>query len=575
MKIFLIGLLGVFGISAFGAGEPIQRNILDTNAHPRALMLKAPEFGDFNTDQFATNGNKVSVKSGALVTNLLVSDKLTISNSASLFVTNAGRVALSSNTNEIIGSDSPESGVNGIYRIRTIAGGVVDFTNSSANGTHMYIGPNAGGFGGEGSVSNAAAADLYLLSTSITVNDWSAVSGGGSFNTVYGTNLTTNLFPQLAMSGAFPPAFDQSTNWRVAPWGTDTYAQRGTAIPFRTIGAALAVAQSGEAVFVDAGYYPGGWDVPAGVHVIGAGSTVCATDGALSNDILFRMGDGSTISGMALGVVMPFKNNILRDVRGIGNQDGMIWQASGGGPFVAYNCYFESTYDSMNTVLTWAGGYADFVGCTFYAHDGVGRGVNNGAGYVRLFNCLVISSNGNLVTSCISIENAAATTELHGTELRFGSTNGNPAYAVNFVGAGTVIIDGTELLASQVNGTGNLRVHGGYFPTNSAPFTITTNDIPLNTWRTNGNQRATLIQSFFLTSALTGAATVSAYVDQDANGTFEQTGITASVGTLVAANGTFQLRIELQPLARFTFTNLSGAGATATVSGGSCQLTQW
>lgn len=107
--------------------------------------------------------------------------------------------------------------------------------------------------------------------------------------------------------------------------------------------------------------------------------------------------------------------------------------------------------------------------------------------------------------------------------------------------------------------------------TNSATFTITTNDFALNTYVTNVAQRAYVSASILLTSAVATSAKVALYVDQDGDGTFEQTGIAvqAGAGSIVAEIN--QLGAYLQPSARFMFTNLSTGTATATVNGNGCQ----
>jgi len=113
-------------------------------------------------------------------------------------------------------------------------------------------------------------------------------------------------------------------------------------------------------------------------------------------------------------------------------------------------------------------------------------------------------------------------------------------------------------------------------PTNTALLytirqAILTNDIALNTPFTNGPIGLDIAESFVLTSATDGSATVAAYIDTENDGTFEQTGIKVSLGTNVVTFGTFQLSFYVPPFASATLTNLSTSTATATVSGGSTQ----
>lgn len=147
------------------------------------------------------------------------------------------------------------------------------------------------------------------------------------------------------------------------------------------------------------------------------------------------------------------------------------------------------------------------------------------------FNTNQIGTNGNL----ISIKPGAPLTNIQA----FGLTNNAPVYT----------------------------------PTNYAPYTITTN-FPLNTFITNGNQRAFICQSFDCTAAAAGVGIVGLYVDQNADGTFEQTGLQVGFPIAIVSVGRFQAGAFLQPGARCMFTNLSsGIGGGATNVVGSGQLT--
>lgn len=112
-------------------------------------------------------------------------------------------------------------------------------------------------------------------------------------------------------------------------------------------------------------------------------------------------------------------------------------------------------------------------------------------------------------------------------------------------------------------------------PTNVAPFTILagntdgifTNDFVMNQYYTNKNQRAFVFATIGIeTSATMGE--VSLYLDQNADGTFEQTGILMRGGPVGVTN---QLAGAVQPNARFMYTNTSATGVAAGITTGSSQ----
>ncbi len=86
-----------------------------------------------------------------------------------------------------------------------------------------------------------------------------------------------------------------------------------------------------------------------------------------------------------------------------------------------------------------------------------------------------------------------------------------------------------------------------YARTNRATFDITTNDFVLNQYYTNSNQRSWVAANL----DLPGTAQASLFLDQDADGTWERTGLTAT--------NSAQLSAMLQPSARFLWTNQAGS----------------
>lgn len=109
------------------------------------------------------------------------------------------------------------------------------------------------------------------------------------------------------------------------------------------------------------------------------------------------------------------------------------------------------------------------------------------------------------------------------------------------------------------------NLNTSYIPTNTAAFTITTNDFVMNQFYTNVNQRALVSACFFLANSLSGTdvAKVNLYLDQEGNGSFERTEIQVQ-NALISVNGIIeQLDAWIQPNGRFMFTNTSTAGTTS------------
>lgn len=172
----------------------------------------------------------------------------------------------------------------------------------------------------------------------------------------------------------------------------------------------------------------------------------------------------------------------------------------------------------------------------------------------------------NIGSPTVPVTNIYAESVVGGTFYGNGSgiTNGNPALATNNATAtdGMVLSKSGTNLLFIANGTGDND------PTNTAPFTILTNDFAGNTLYTNRNQRATVVTGAGLSSS-GGFSDLGLLIDQDQNGTFDQT----FHWTLnVAGATTNSLVFYLQPNARFYFTNLSTGLAAAGLAVGQ---TQW
>jgi hypothetical protein len=116
-------------------------------------------------------------------------------------------------------------------------------------------------------------------------------------------------------------------------------------------------------------------------------------------------------------------------------------------------------------------------------------------------------------------------------------------------------------------------VRTAYIQTNAFPFEQTTNDYVLNQYYTNSAQRSWVAAAISLTNQIAGDKShVALYLDQDADGTWERTGLESRLQGVALASASHELSAFVQPLARFIFTNFTaGSGAAAIVANSS----QW
>jgi hypothetical protein len=131
------------------------------------------------------------------------------------------------------------------------------------------------------------------------------------------------------------------------------------------------------------------------------------------------------------------------------------------------------------------------------------------------------------------------------------------------------------VIAASVSTFDSVRVNTVYAPTNTANFTIVTNDVVLNTLYTNRGQQSWIGFGVSLFSTNSGGGAVGIVVDQNADNTYEATIVQeTSQVTGTGANSTSRRMIGtwLQPGARFYITNGSSSPGTAAVVGSS---TQW
>lgn len=121
---------------------------------------------------------------------------------------------------------------------------------------------------------------------------------------------------------------------------------------------------------------------------------------------------------------------------------------------------------------------------------------------------------------------------------------------------------------------GEIRSTAG-MSTNAASFPSIVTNLALNTYYTNRYQRGTVGASVWLAPSSTNSAEVALYLDQNFDGTWEQTGIAVTAGAGIISSNRFYIHAELQPGARFILTNLTVGTAVATLPAGASQWTSW
>jgi hypothetical protein len=144
-------------------------------------------------------------------------------------------------------------------------------------------------------------------------------------------------------------------------------------------------------------------------------------------------------------------------------------------------------------------------------------------------------------------------------------------YATGSVTSASVV---TTNVTAQTGTFSNVVAQSVAMPTNTASFTIATNDFVLNRYYTNAAQRAWVGCSVSMTNEAFGDVTkVALYLDQDADGTWERTGVLVELfgatGNIPA--GTMQLGAWVQPGGRFLFTNFTAGSATSWIQANSSQ----
>lgn len=101
--------------------------------------------------------------------------------------------------------------------------------------------------------------------------------------------------------------------------------------------------------------------------------------------------------------------------------------------------------------------------------------------------------------------------------------------------------------------------------------TSVTNNFVINVYYTNQESAALVGATISLTNVLASdVSKVSLWLDQDGDGIWERTGLTARLQGVALSSGSVVLSAPVQPYARFLFTNQSSSG-TATVDANSSQ----
>lgn len=170
---------------------------------------------------------------------------------------------------------------------------------------------------------------------------------------------------------------------------------------------------------------------------------------------------------------------------------------------------------------------------------------------------------------CVSLTALAQLGSGQGSFGTIGSgTGGSNSYTLPIASAST--LGGVKVGSGlSINGSGVLSSTGGG-GTNG--YIVSTNDFVLNQYYTNVSQQSFVASSIVLNPTTTTLVQVSLLVDQDANGTWESSGNSASsqsFGVISPITTMQQLSAIVQPGGRFCFTNQSVG--VASINPGSSQ----
>lgn len=220
------------------------------------------------------------------------------------------------------------------------------------------------------------------------------------------------------------------------------------------------------------------------------------------------------------------------------------------------------------------GGYTNYASATY---GFIGSGISNRVGGTSFgaLSSLVVGGASNIVVDA-SDYSAILGGSRNAVSADFAAILAGEKNAVT-ANHGVVVAG----LASSVTATNAVAVGSGV--TNATASTVAlsgfnrvTTDFALNTYYTNNApfQRAQVSMCFTNTSTITASALVGLYIDDNADGTFENTGTVVGSLSGVAVSILSVAVNNVQPGGRFVFTNLSDAGGTVAIRTGSSNWTK-
>lgn len=457
----------------------------------------------------------------------------------------------SSPTVEIL---SPASNSNIVSNPATISG-----TSSLQTGlVNIYL---------DGTFITTATADNNSWSTTYTINNSGPhslqaqlISGGSPVATSTVTNLTF-----------FSPEVFGNMLRVDAAFGNDTTGKRNS-LPFATISAALAAAQSGDVVQVFPGTYVETFTIPSGVAVIGVNQDNCIVSKTVNTATdLVTMSDNTSLEDLTLtlssnshvflrGVVFPGTSTVNSDLTNVFlavDNSG----ASTGGTSNVYGIHSNGTGSPREDQIA-------IRNCTIaVASAGLGnkRGVmcdTTGDVHMRASNIVVTNNGGG---SAIGAETANAGAAL---TLRTSTVNGQTADISQTAGVLTVV--STDLLNATANGLGfTTEVQPAKIVSSfsaapgagSTTFMLFGSGTPSATAQSLVMQQAVIVKNLVVTSRLAPATNNTVTVFK--NGV--ATSLTATLVTpaTTASDNTHSISFAANDLLSLQYVRAAGGGQAA------------
>lgn len=221
------------------------------------------------------------------------------------------------------------------------------------------------------------------------------------------------------------------------------------------------------------------------------------------------------------------------------------------------------------------------------AVDGSGNAISKYGGDLMTLDSVQLISGANNVYSIDDQSNPShGSIQIRGTV--WANRPANPE--MNITQGGVTVTNAfyfkQEQALASVHGLTNvvLQTNGHtIFPktiaagTNTASFTFITTNLLTGQTYTNLSQRGYVVATVTLTNILAGDfSAMSLIVDQNGDGTWDDTNGPVALQGVAALAGQHQLTGVLQPGALFAFTNQSaGTSPSATIRAGSCRWSRW